>query len=194
LREDDGSSIEINNLNIWNHHITPVADERGWLLHLPYRRRRAADHSRLPRNENAATIGADGRTVLSGDRANQALAVMLPQYNSLTRGSPHIADALALLSDNTSAGRMLRVALSDTSAANRRTLMGLPHLPAPVRLGLEMALNEDAESRALEGELHLLEERWREAETIAAVADSLLLPESVQRRFETLKQRRSQGI
>ena len=42
------------------------------------------------------------------------------------------------------------------------------------RLALEMAANEDAERRALKGELAQLEEAWREAEEIAAIADRLL--------------------
>ena len=41
---------------------------------------------------------------------------------------------------------------------------------------LEMALHEEDERRALEGELWRLEQAWREAEEIAAIADNLLLP------------------
>ncbi len=47
----------------------------------------------------------------------------------------------------------------------------------PTRLALEMALHEEDERRALEGELWRLEQAWREAEEIAAIADDLLLPE-----------------
>lgn len=42
------------------------------------------------------------------------------------------------------------------------------------RLALEMAANEDAERKALRGELAQLREAWREAEEIAAIADTLL--------------------
>jgi hypothetical protein len=49
----------------------------------------------------------------------------------------------------------------------------LPRLPLVDRLALEMAANEDAERLALEGELAQLEEAWREAEVIAAIADRL---------------------
>jgi hypothetical protein len=37
-----------------------------------------------------------------------------------------------------------------------------------------MAANEDAERRAMQGELTELETAWREAEEIAAIADNLL--------------------
>ena len=52
----------------------------------------------------------------------------------------------------------------------------LPRLPRAHRLALEMALHEDSEQAALEGQLALLEAAWREAEEIAAIADNLLAP------------------
>ena len=52
-------------------------------------------------------------------------------------------------------------------------------MPQPTRLALEMALHEEQERRALEGELWRLEQAWREAEEIAAISDDLLLPEGV---------------
>ena len=41
------------------------------------------------------------------------------------------------------------------------------------RLALEMAVHEEAERRVLDGELKLLELAWKEAEEIAAIADTL---------------------
>jgi hypothetical protein len=51
--------------------------------------------------------------------------------------------------------------------------MPLYRLPSVNRLALEMAANEDAERRALAGELDELREAWREAEEIAAIADDM---------------------
>ena len=48
-----------------------------------------------------------------------------------------------------------------------------PQLPQADRLALEMALHEESERRALEGELAALEATWREAEEIAQIADVL---------------------
>jgi hypothetical protein len=42
-----------------------------------------------------------------------------------------------------------------------------------VALALEMALHEETERRALDGELAMLEGMWRQAEQIAAIADRL---------------------
>ena len=53
-----------------------------------------------------------------------------------------------------------------------------------VRLALEMSLHEDSERRALEGELAELETAWRRAEEIAAIADDLLVPETVRSRVK----------
>ena len=53
-------------------------------------------------------------------------------------------------------------------------------LPKPTRLALEMALHEEQERRALEGELWLLERAWREAEEIAAISDNLLVRKSAE--------------
>ena len=59
--------------------------------------------------------------------------------------------------------------------------MGLVQkLPVPSRLALEMALHEEQERRALQGELKGLEAAWKQAEEIAAISDNLLLPEGTE--------------
>ncbi len=49
-----------------------------------------------------------------------------------------------------------------------------------VRLALELASHERTERLALAGELEELEQAWREAEEIAAIADGLLVPEEIE--------------
>lgn len=53
-------------------------------------------------------------------------------------------------------------------------------MPKPRKLALEMALHEEQERRALEGELWLLEKAWEEAEEIADISDKLFLPEGAE--------------
>ncbi|HKV51363.1 MAG TPA: hypothetical protein VJO52_09200 [Gemmatimonadaceae bacterium] len=68
------------------------------------------------------------------------------------------------------------------------TKHGLFGLPGEYRLALEMALHEEAERRAFEGELGELERAWQEAEEIAAISDNLFLPASVSQSLERLRQ------
>lgn len=65
-------------------------------------------------------------------------------------------------------------------------LYGLNHAD---RLALEMALHEETELRALRGELRALEQAWRDAEEIAAIADGLLTPSPVQSALDRIRQR-----
>ena len=62
-------------------------------------------------------------------------------------------------------------------------------LPAPVRLALEMAGHEETERIALEGDLRELHAAWCEAEEIAAIADNLLLPASIEEQLARLRAR-----
>jgi hypothetical protein len=64
---------------------------------------------------------------------------------------------------------------------------GLFGLPRAYSLALEMALHEEAERRAMHGELAELEQAWREAEEIAGIADSLLVPAAVDEAFRKIK-------
>jgi hypothetical protein len=71
----------------------------------------------------------------------------------------------------------------EAAARNRLRLYGgsevhdrKPTDPNPVAaLALEMALHEEQERRAMQGELSILEAAWRDAEPIAAIADRLAL-------------------
>jgi hypothetical protein len=64
---------------------------------------------------------------------------------------------------------------------------GIFALDSVQRLALEMALHEEAERAALHGELAALEAAWREAEEIAGISDSLLVPADVDDKFTKLK-------
>jgi hypothetical protein len=69
----------------------------------------------------------------------------------------------------------------------------LAGLPKEIRLALEMATHEDTERRALEGELAILEEAWRNAEEIAQIADDMFVPEETRARLSALKARQLGG-
>ncbi|HET7276022.1 MAG TPA: hypothetical protein VFI91_12710 [Longimicrobiaceae bacterium] len=61
-----------------------------------------------------------------------------------------------------------------------------------IQLAIEMAANEETESRALSSEMALLEKEWRDAEEIASIADDLLIPGPIRSRLIAWKTDRSQ--
>ena len=64
---------------------------------------------------------------------------------------------------------------------------GLFALNSVQRLALEMALHEEAERSAMQGEPAALELAWREAEEIAGIADSLLVSPDVDQAWKDMK-------
>lgn len=116
----------------------------------------------------------------SGERAVQAAALLLPHINRFAGMERHVTHAVAALEQADSPDAYI--------AQVARAAGVLTTLPPEVRLAVEMAANEDAERRAMEGELSLLEQAWHDAEEIAAIADSLLVPPSVERMLVRLRQ------
>jgi hypothetical protein len=57
------------------------------------------------------------------------------------------------------------------SMLNQYRGIGALHLSSPERLALEMAVHEEAERRAMHGELAALEAAWRDADEIARIVD-----------------------
>jgi len=66
---------------------------------------------------------------------------------------------------------------------------GLFGLSSVQRLALEMALHEDAERAALEGELEELQRAWQEAGEIANISDNLLVPDSLSGALDRLRRK-----
>jgi hypothetical protein len=79
------------------------------------------------------------------------------------------------------AGLLSPAAITHRAVLKTEGAVALYHLPRAIRLAMEIAVNDEQERAAMEGELAALEHAWREAEEIAAIADDLLLPEWVQR-------------
>jgi hypothetical protein len=130
------------------------------------------------------------RLSLRGDDALRVASKLLPYLNESGGTRASVGDAVRLLEAAPSAH-----ALFEQSARARRRWWYLLEserellvgLSAPRRLALEMALHEDDERRALEGELATLEDRWREAEEIAAISDNMFLPGAVVETFRKLR-------
>jgi hypothetical protein len=84
-----------------------------------------------------------------------------------------LESAVGMLSDAGSAEGFLRRAAAEGRSLGKRQDMPDRHLRPEGTLALEMALHEESERRAMEGELALLEAAWRDAEHIASIADGL---------------------
>ena len=99
-------------------------------------------------------------------------------------------DAVRQIEAHNAPDQFLRATARDfKQRAASRKKYGISKLPLETRLAIEMAVNEEHERIALEGELALLELDWKEAEEIAGIADGLAVPIEVEDRLEQLKQR-----
>ena len=125
------------------------------------------------------------RASFAGDDARRVASVILPKLNRNGGTRRAVEAAVAEIETRGHPERYLAHAVPDHASRNKRDVSGyVRNMPKPTRLALEMALHEEQERRALEGELWVLEQAWREAEEIAAIADRLLLPAGTDAFFE----------
>lgn len=175
-------------------------------------------HARMSALERGADGGplqlrlesVSGTHVLVGDDAMKAAARLLPTVNRFGGSRVQVQDAVSLLEEIGDPRRVLtsvqqRVGAAtgdarwgagkkDWSGSNKRD--GIKKLPGTLhtltprdRLALEMALHEESERRAMDGELAALELAWAEAEQIAKIADDMFLPASMNDRLDKLRDR-----
>jgi hypothetical protein len=130
----------------------------------------------------------------TGEDAQRTAATLVSRINRAGAGREAVQVAVRRLDELGSPEAVIRAAATEEPARrfrrSRAATGRLAGVSTPTRLALEMALHEEQERRALEGELWLLERRWREAEEIAAISDSLLLPEGTE---EFLEKHRDDG-
>jgi len=84
-------------------------------------------------------------------------------------------------------GPLGRVVKDPKKVAAKEIPGSIARLDNPTRLAVEMAIHEEQERRALEGELFLLEQAWKDAEEIAGISDTLLLPEGTEEALGRLR-------
>lgn len=120
------------------------------------------------------------------DDARAIAGSILPRANYDGARQAQVRDAVAIVSDHATGADPL-VDLLARSGLRTGKAVKFQKLAVPERLAVEMALHEEQERRALQGELAELELRWRAAEEIAAIADSLAVPSSVEQRLRDLK-------
>ena len=188
--------------------IARIRDRRGNLITVQ------RQHLRTTR----ILTGADGafaldvehgirNTRFEGADARRAAAALFPAVNRLGGTNAEVQSAVERLERAGSAeqfladvgrrGRKLTRAVPDTerlAVADPESVKwdsGLLALSTTLGLAIEMALHESQERLALDSELEQLEQAWKDAEEIGSIADSLLMPESVERALASLRRRTS---
>ena len=115
-----------------------------------------------------------GRPLILPDRlARRLLERGLVHVNASGANRGHLDHALGRIASAGSAEEYIR-----STASSRLVLDGGKKdrerkMPSGTALALEIALHEEQERRAMQGELSILEAAWRDAEPIADIADRL---------------------
>jgi hypothetical protein len=154
----------------------------------------------------------NGKARFEGREAERVAAIVVPKVNRFGGSKATVQDAVGEIERaGGSEGYLARLAQRSAGPAsdpmearivpefggwsgvrrsrrNRRAMeSGLFALPREERLAFEMALHEEAERRAMQGELTELETAWRNAEEIAGIADSLLVSPDVDEALKKIK-------
>ena len=164
LRPEDGGVIKLKRQDLLGTRIRPSDDGRGFRVQIRKRRK---------------------KVWYEGAEARRFAGAILPKMNSTGGGKRMVQDAVGLIE---TAGHpeqyLARIARGDRFVDWKGVPGYVNKMEKPQKLALEMALHEEQERRALEGELWLLERAWEEAEEVAEIADNLLLPEGTEEFLE----------
>jgi hypothetical protein len=147
-----------------------AADEGGGVaLHVPD----VEKEKRKTDGWGRVKFSVQSELVLPPDQARTVLNRAMVLVNKKGASRDRVADAVRLIEGAHSAEAYLRQAALRGGVLGKREGMEKRQLTPVAALALEMALHDEQERRALEGELAGLEAAWRQAEEIAAIADAL---------------------
>ena len=153
----DGRKLRLRNQDLLGTRLRASPDEAGFWLELRKGRAKMQFH---------------------GEEARRLAAVVVPRMNRMGGKKRTVRDAVAEIEHHGHPDAFLEHVVGHQGYRDRKGIPGYVNkMPAPTKLALEMALHEEQERRALEGELWALERAWKRAEEIASISDSLLLPD-----------------
>jgi len=116
-----------------------------------------------------------------GEDARRIVGAILPDLNAMGGKPETVQDAVDEIEFHGHPSDFLVDLVEGDQFRDKKGVPGyINKMPKPTKLALEMALHEEQERRALEGELWRLERAWEEAEEIGAISDNLLLPKGVE--------------
>ena len=160
FRPEDGRLRWMNAHRIRSARLVPAHDESGFSV-----------------EAKAKGLVSDEER-FDGEDGMRALNAILPRVNAGGGSRRTVQDAVARIAFAGQPDRFMRRLAHGRASPYSPAGVQLSTLTKPTRLALEMALHEEQERRALEGELWMLERAWREAEEIAAISDNLLVRKS----------------
>jgi hypothetical protein len=172
--------VDVTHLQLPHAKIIRSADTR-WQLSLDYQAPRGNKNVYKWYEYDPRTRNRKRTLTLDPHDALPALAALLPRVNGSGGSKRHVQTAVGLVEDAGHPTRLLETAASIALKGrwNPYSNGRLSTIPLEARLALEMMMHEDDERRALEGELAVLEARWKEADEIAGISDNMFLPASV---------------
>lgn len=168
-----------------------IESHDGWGLRVPFVAPRDAGSGKTFADRARLRAAKEFSVEITGDDALVAAGKLLPALNAAGANRKQVADAVQIVGRAADPHRLFaeysqppRYIGSGVVQPETRLLGTLPN---EVRLALEMAAHEDSERRALEGELAILEDAWRQAEEIAAIADDMFVTDETKERLSALK-------
>jgi hypothetical protein len=159
LRTEDGNVLKLKNPDLRTTRVIPSAGDGGLSVEI-----------------------GKGKKVrrFEGDEAERVISLIVPKLNSAGGNKATVQNAVREIEEVGSPEAYFERAIRTAHVNRRRRTKAEPGQIASfntaTRLAIEMALHEERERRALEGELKLLEFAWREAEEVASISDDLLVP------------------
>lgn len=118
-------------------------------------------------------FGTGTELMLPGQQARLVLGRAMVAVNKKGASRDRVGDAVRLIEHARSAEDYLRQAAARGGVLGKREGMEKQQLTPVGALALEMALHDESERRAMQGELAALEAAWKQAEEIADIADKL---------------------
>jgi len=181
----DGTPLLVRGQQVSKTLILPPNGGEPWGLRIAHRT------ARDPRTRWWRYDPESETTILRGEDAARAASQLLPHLNRHGASARVVGNAVKLATENADPTATFNAAAREAAKHRDWNSWGvsgkLSKIPAEVRLALEMVSHEESERRALEGELYLLEDAWKEAEEIAGISDDLFLPEEISTRLDELK-------
>ena len=151
--------------------------------HLKHTRWRIDDHTNEP---SLAIAFKRGLVTLTGEEARRQAGILIVHANRRGGTRRQVEAAVERIQEAGSAEAVVAAMATRRqpppmwTKAEKVADVEPFGIAAERRLAFEMALHEEQERRALEGELKALEQAWQNAEEIAKIADNLLIPDTAE--------------